>query len=132
MNKKVISRFNNLDDFMNVLKNNPGIFIVKFGAKWCEPCNRIKTVVDAVFSTTPDTVVCADLDISESAGNKEIYNLLKRRRMIDGIPAMFMYKQGNTDIVPDESFSGTNSQSMHLFFTRCGRHLQSKTKNITA
>lgn len=130
--KKVISKFDNVDGFVNVLKSNPGIFIVKFSADWCKPCKKIKPVVDAVFASTPSDVVCADIDISED-GNKDIYSFLKNRRMINGVPTLFMYKKGNNDLlVPDESISGANASSLHTFFTRCGMHLSNlKTQSTT-
>jgi thiol-disulfide isomerase/thioredoxin len=134
MKKTVISNFNSIEEYNNVLKTNPGIFIVKFSAKWCKPCQAIKPVVDGVFCTTPDTVVCADIDIDE-IGNKDIYNALKNKRMIAGVPTLMMYKQGNTNmIVPDEVVSGSSAHGLHIFFTRCGNHLKSNAamqKEIT-
>jgi thiol-disulfide isomerase/thioredoxin len=121
-NKKVICNFNNAQEYLDVIKTNPGLFIIKFGAKWCQPCKKIKHVVDGIFSTTPDDVVCADIDISEF-GNKEIYDMLKRLRMINGVPTLFMYRKGNNELFPDESVSGTNPTSLHEFFLRCGKHL---------
>jgi thiol-disulfide isomerase/thioredoxin len=77
MNKNIISKFNNFEEFKQILHVNPGLFIIKFGASWCQPCKKIKHVVDGVFSTTPDTVLCADIDIDEK-GNQEIYLKLKK------------------------------------------------------
>lgn len=132
MNKKVITNFTTQDDFFHLLKNNPGIFIIKFGAKWCEPCKKIKTVVDAVFSTTPEDVICADIDISEGGGNKDIYEFFKRRRMINGIPTLFMYKRGNDEPFPDETVTGVNAQSLHTFFLKCGQHLSSVKTTVNS
>ena len=36
------------DVFMELLKINPGVFIFKFGADWCNPCKKIKKFIDKV------------------------------------------------------------------------------------
>jgi thiol-disulfide isomerase/thioredoxin len=129
MNKNIISKFNNLIEFFAVLKANPGLLIVKIGATWCNPCKQIKHVVDGVFATTPDTVLCADLDIDEK-GNQEIYLLLKNKRMISGIPAILLYKKGNTEIYPTDIVTGSDPLKLHNFFIRCGNHLKTIKNNI--
>jgi hypothetical protein len=40
-----------------------------------------------------------------------------------------MYKKGNTDIVPDEILTGSEPNKLHLFFQKCGFHLQQTTNS---
>jgi thiol:disulfide interchange protein len=122
MQKQVITHFETKELFYNCLEKNPGIFILKIGAAWCRPCKTIKPVVDAVFASSPDTVLCADIDIVENV-NQEIYLILKKRLRLQGIPCLLMYKQGNTDIVPDEMITGSEPNKLHIFFQKCGKHL---------
>jgi thiol-disulfide isomerase/thioredoxin len=122
LKKTVITDFENVQEFLQLLKSNPGIFMLKLGASWCGPCKQIKPVVDAVFASSPDNVVCADLDIDKK-GNTDIYILLKKRIRLTGIPVILMYKKGNHDVIPNESITGSNPNDLHMFFKRCGLHL---------
>ena len=38
--KSIITGFNNRNEFLNALKMNPGVIIIKFGAEWCAPCKN--------------------------------------------------------------------------------------------
>ena len=118
--KQIITVFNNRNDFMNLLKVNPGLVVVKFGATWCGPCKKIAPVLDAFFATSPPNVVCADIDVDESF---DLYSFLKSKKMINGIPAIFCYKKGNLTFVPDDSVVGIEPQQLSSFFKRCGTHL---------
>jgi len=126
LKKQIITHFESKESFFNCLQNNPGILILKIGAAWCRPCKTIKPVVDAVFASSPDTVLCADIDITYKS-NEEVYMLLKKRLRLQGIPAILMYKKGNTEIVPDEIITGGEPHKLHLFFQKCGFHLQQTT-----
>lgn len=45
MPKTIITTIENRTVFLNLLKDNPGIIILKFGASWCKPCKLIETPV---------------------------------------------------------------------------------------
>jgi hypothetical protein len=45
MPKEIIVEFNDRKHFMECLKENPGIILIKFGALWCKPCRNITTFV---------------------------------------------------------------------------------------
>ncbi len=66
LKKQIISSFETRDEFMNLLKVNPGLVIVKLGATWCGPCKAIAHIVEAFFATSPPNVICADIDVDES------------------------------------------------------------------
>jgi hypothetical protein len=43
--------------------------------------------------------------------------------MVNGIPVILCYKRGNMTFIPDDIITGADSQQLHNFFTRCGKHL---------
>jgi thioredoxin 1 len=120
LNKQIISSFESRDEFMNLLKVNPGLVIVKLGATWCGPCKAIAQIVEAFFATSPANVICADIDVDDSI---DLYAYLKQRKMVNGIPVMLMYKKGNVSFAPDDSVTGADPAQLDAFFKRCGLHL---------
>jgi len=96
----------NMTEFQDLLNTNPGCIFIKFGAEWCVPCNKIKEyVLERFEEISSDTVKCIVIDVDESF---EVYAHLKNKRMINGIPAILKYCQGNTSFIPDKICSGTN------------------------
>jgi len=118
--KKVISVFQSRQEFLNLLQVNPGLIIVKLGATWCGPCKQIAPVVHGFFATSPNDVVCADIDVDESF---DLYAYFKSKKMVNGIPVMLCYKRGNTTYIPDDSVTGSDPVALDAFFKRCGEHL---------
>jgi thioredoxin 1 len=124
--KQVISVFENRDAFLNLLKVNPGLVIVKLGATWCGPCKKIAHIVEAFFASSPKNVICADIDVDESI---DLYSYLKQKRMVNGIPVMLMYKKGNVSFAPDDGVTGADPGQLDAFFKRCGNHLSAIEKS---
>ena len=120
--KIIISYIESRNHFMNLLEKNFGLVIIKFGATWCGPCKKIKHVVDAFFASSPDNVMCCDIDVDESF---DVYSYLKSKKMVNGIPAILCYKKGNTSFIPDEMVVGIDPDKMDHFFKKCGLLLQS-------
>lgn len=120
--KTVITCFQTRDNLFRLLENNPGLVIIKLGATWCGPCKKIKPVVDAFFASSPDNVVCCDIDVDESF---DVYSYFKSKRMVNGIPVILCFKKGNTSYIPDDSVTGSDPASLDAFFKRCGLHLLS-------
>jgi hypothetical protein len=123
--KNVVSGIQNKTVFSRILENNPGLVIIKFGAGWCTPCTRIKSVVDGFFATSPDSVMCCDIDIDE---NHELYSFLKNKRMVVGVPSILCYKKGNTHFIPDDSVSGASPVELDEFFKRCVHYMRQTTQ----
>ena len=120
--KVIISKFDSRQDFFKLLTNNPGLVILKLGAEWCGPCKKIAPILEAFFLTSPDNVVCADIDVDESF---DLYAYLKNKKMVNGIPVILCYKKGNTSFIPDDSITGAEPHQLDAFFRRCGLHLKS-------
>jgi len=108
------------ESFTEILINNPGIFIVKFGAEWCGPCKIIESLVEEKMRALPNTAKCAIIDIDD---NFEIYAALKSKRVVNGIPVMLCYKKGNLTHVPNEVLVGADKNQVHTFFNRCMNHI---------
>ena len=119
--RDIISYIPNRDIFMELLTKNPGLIIIKFGAKWCGPCKRIKNVVHGFFASSPDDVLCCDIDVDEYT---DLYSFLKSKKMVNGIPVMLCYKRRNTSFIPDDSVVGADPNELDRFFRRCGDHLK--------
>jgi thioredoxin 1 len=118
--KQVISVFPSRDAFLQLLRVNPGLVIVKLGATWCGPCKKIAHLVDAFFASAPPDVICADIDVDDSI---DLYAHLKSKRMVNGIPVILLYKRGNVSFIPDDSITGADPAGLDAFFKRCGFHL---------
>jgi thioredoxin 1 len=118
--KQVITVFNSRDEFLSLLKVNPGLIIIKFGASWCGPCKKIAHVVEAFFATSPPNVICADIDVDQSA---DLYAYLKSKKMVNGIPVILCYKKGNTTYSPNASVTGIDPTKLDLFFKQCNQLL---------
>ena len=108
-------KISSLQDFKNLLIDNTGIIIIKFGAEWCGPCKQIKNQVEKAFELMPNNTKCLVVDVDESI---EVYAFLKNKRMIKGIPAILAYYSGNVNYIPDDIISGADPNGINLFFDR--------------
>jgi len=127
VNKDIITQIDGREAFLGILKNNPGLIILKFGATWCKPCKTIKPIVEAFFATSPDEVACGDLDV-DMEGNIDVYGYLQTKKMVHGVPVLLCYKKKDPvkeqiSFIPDDSISGANAGDLDAFFKRCGKHL---------
>jgi thioredoxin 1 len=120
MSKQIITCFDSRDDFLNLLKLNTGLVILKLGAEWCGPCKKIAPVLEGFFATSPPEVICADVDVDESF---DLYACLKNKKMVNGIPVILCYKKGNVSYIPDDSVTGASPVELDAFFKRCNIHL---------
>lgn len=126
MSKQIITYFENRQEFLYLLANNPGLVIVKLGATWCGPCKLIKEQVDHYFEQSPDTIICAEIDVDESF---DFYACLKSKKMVNGIPVILCYKKGNVSYIPDDSVTGADKNQVNQFFARCKFLLQTLSIN---
>ena len=120
--KTIITYFESRDQFMRLLESNPGLVIIKMGATWCKPCATIKPIVDAFFASSPDNVICCEIDVDQSF---DLYSFFKSKKMVNGIPVLLCFKKGNFTFIPDDSITGSNPADLDAFFRRCGIHLLS-------
>ena len=112
----IITEIKSRDNFLNRIKTNPGLFIVKFGAEWCAPCKLIEEDVVDCFQKMPDTVQCAIIDVDE---NFDLYAFFKSKKIVSGIPTILCYFQENEHYIPDDVVMGTDKNEISIFFKRC-------------
>lgn len=117
MQKQIISGIPSRKEFFELLTVNPGLIIIKLGATWCGPCKKIAPALEGFFATSPDNVLCADLDVDEC---DDLYAMMKSKKMVNGIPVVLCYKKGNTSYIPDDSVTGADPGQLSAFFHRCG------------
>jgi len=112
----IITEIRNTQHFGELLANNPGKLIIKFGAEWCGPCKKIEKQVHDWMDKMPATVQCCVIDIDESF---EIYAFLKTKRRVNGVPAILCYISGNLNYIPDMTVVGADPAQIDLFFEKC-------------
>ena len=113
--REIITKLDTLLEFQQILQNNTGVFIMKLGAEWCGPCKRIEGLVKSCMDQAPANVQCAVIDVDNSL---EIYSFLKKNRVVNGIPAILAYYQGNTHYVPNDLVIGADNNQVVAFFQR--------------
>ena len=116
MTLPLITEIKSRNDYMELIQNNPGLFIVKFGAEWCGPCKKIESDVMDKFNNMPDNVQCAVVDIDN---NFDVFAFLKTKKMFAGIPAILCYHKDNDSYIPDEIHNNSNKDELADFFIRC-------------
>jgi thiol-disulfide isomerase/thioredoxin len=116
MNKpKIITSILSQVEFYNLLQNNPGIIVIKLGATWCGPCKQIEPALNYYINQMPPNVQVCIIDIDECF---ELYSLFQRKRIVNGIPALIAYYNGNTNVIPDDVVIGADIKQIDLFFNR--------------
>ena len=118
MSTEVIIQFNDRMHFLECLKVNPGVIILKFGADWCGPCRTIKEALEVKFSQTESNVICCDLNVDENA---DLYGFFRKNRQVGGIPAILAFFKGNTSPFANLSVSGADFKGIDDFFNKCNQ-----------
>jgi thiol-disulfide isomerase/thioredoxin len=92
--------------------------VLKFTANWCGPCKSIKSLVQTLVSEIPADckLACYEIDVDESF---ELYAIMTRARLVNGIPALLFYSATGTSVRSDDSVTGSNEQGIRGFFERC-------------
>jgi thioredoxin-like negative regulator of GroEL len=118
---EIITEIDSRAKFLELLRVNPGLILVKLGAEWCGPCKKVDPYVEEFFRHAPNNVLCAILDVDE---NFDLYAHFKAARITNGIPAVMCFDRGNTSGRPDDSVTGADMARLNEFFKRCGEKAQ--------
>jgi thiol-disulfide isomerase/thioredoxin len=117
MSRPLITQIDSLKEFQELATvQNPGAFVVKFGAEWCGPCKKIEALVDQYFDMMPVNISTIEVDIDQGF---DIYGFLRSKKVVNGIPVMLAYYKQNTHYVPDDIVIGTDTNQIKQFFSRC-------------
>jgi len=109
-----------IDKLTELLKENPGIIVLKLHADWCAPCKRIAPIVDEYFNKENHKTLCIYIDIDDTL---EIFSFFKKKRIVNGVPALLAYFKGNEHYYPDDSCLGGDLNEVEQFFKRCDQEL---------
>ena len=101
------------EDFFELLKNNNGIIILKFGATWCKPCKLAEPHIEARLKNLDDRVVYITIDVDDAF---DLYGFLMTKKMVNGIPAVLAYVKGNTSFASDLAVMGCKETEINAFF----------------
>jgi thiol-disulfide isomerase/thioredoxin len=101
--------------------------IIKFTAGWCGPCKTIQSLVQTLVSEIPADckLACYELDVDVSF---DLYAVMKRSRMVNGIPTLLYYSAATNTARSDDSVSGSNEQGIRGFFERSIQNAMSIAK----
>ena len=111
-----------LHQLLNVIdtsnKKDNAAIIIKFGATWCGPCQRIKSQCHNLFAQMPENVICFDIDVDD---NMELYVAYKAKKMVTSIPTILGYtnnpdRDKNHWYAPDQSVTGSQPSAIEAFF----------------
>lgn len=99
--------------------------ILKFHADWCKPCKSIAPFVHELIEekinyfdkmNVKNKFIFVEVDVDECF---DLYAFLKKRKMINGIPALFLYSKAiyskadpKEIYIPHGSISGTNQDEI--------------------
>lgn len=111
--KEIITEIKNREIYMELIKKNPGLLVIKLTASWCIPCQQIKNDVYTFFSESPNYVICADIDIDK---NHDVQSFLKNKKIFNKLPTILCYIQGNKHYAPDDFYIGSNIIELRTFF----------------
>ena len=100
-------------NFEKLLQENQGKVVLKFGATWCGPCQRIESHVHQWFDRMPPSVKCLMIDVDESF---DLYAAFKSKRQITAIPAIVCFNKGKVSYIPDSLVVGADIEQVNLFF----------------
>ena len=120
MSLPIITNITDRNHFFEILKQNPGVVIIKFGASWCGPCKTIDEGVKLYFEKLPNTIQTAIVDIDICV---DVYSFLKSKRMVNGVPVILCYAKGNETYIPDDFVVGADKPKINEFFLRCNKLL---------
>jgi thioredoxin-like negative regulator of GroEL len=115
-----VTEYEDRNAYLNAIKNNNNLLIVKFGSTWCRPCKKCNPLVLDHLSRLPSEVTCATIDIDDSF---DVFAYLKSKKMVKGVPVILCYKKENDTFIPDDSVSGADDNDINAFFERCKTYL---------
>ena len=114
----ILTAITSVKEFKDLVESNRGTIIIKFGAEWCGPCKLIDKHVHTWFDYFSKNCPHIQTYLIDVDDNIDVYGFLKTKKMVNGIPAILVYKSPNKTFIPDDSVLGANVQEIDLLFKR--------------
>ena len=105
------------NDLLEVLKVNPGVIVIKFGADWCGPCKQIERYVEELMERMDKNRSKSYMVNIDKAF--DLYAFLKSKKLVNGIPVILAYYKDNNTYIPDDIVIGADTLAIASFFQRC-------------
>ena len=121
----IITKIDDRNHFVEILRTNPGAIVIKFGATWCGPCKVIENQVHTLMNMMPNNVQCIIVDVDECV---DLYSFLKTKKMVNGIPVILVYYNGNLNYIPDYRVVGADTNQIVKLFNNVVDKVNGKTK----
>lgn len=90
--------YSNLDlhEIVNLLSNYDDTYtlILYLTASWCGPCTKIKPYINEYKKKLKEKVILVEIDVDETI---DVFGLLKKKKQLNGIPAILKYKCGREE-----------------------------------
>jgi len=83
---------------INSLKASNKIKLLKFGAKWCGPCNTIKPIISNELEKYGDNIDFHDIDLGDKTREGAKFTNISMAMKISAIP-YFILLDGSNDIL---------------------------------
>jgi thiol-disulfide isomerase/thioredoxin len=99
--------------FIDALQENPGVLVVKFGASWCKPCEKIKPYLADRSARFPPNWQFLDLDVDRDS---DLWALLQSKKQVRQIPVLLAYKKKNLTPYADKAVVSSNAEDLDAFF----------------
>ena len=110
---QILTHIQDRNHLQTILQSNNGKIVIKFGAEWCGPCKKIEPLVNHWFAQLPDDVQPYIIDVDECF---DVYAFLKTKKVVNGVPAILCYHQGNLSPFPDDVVIGADVNKINMFF----------------
>lgn len=85
-----------LHEIVNLLSNYDDTYtlILYLTASWCGPCTKIKPYINEYKKKLKEKVILVEIDVDETI---DVFGLLKKKKQLNGIPAILKYKCGREE-----------------------------------
>tara|TARA_B100000900_G_scaffold132342_1_gene112025 strand:+ start:3821 stop:4180 length:360 start_codon:yes stop_codon:yes gene_type:complete len=113
--RDIITEISSREELVNLIKENKGILVLKFGAEWCGPCKKIEQTVIDWFNILPANVTCGIIDCDESF---DVYAFYKKHKIVKTIPAILRFDSENEHWAPDDAIFSSDSEELNIFFQK--------------
>tara|TARA_Y100000768_G_scaffold388716_1_gene386398 strand:- start:5158 stop:5529 length:372 start_codon:yes stop_codon:yes gene_type:complete len=111
----------NLSEIVNLLSNNDETYtlILYLTASWCGPCAKIKPYINEYKTKLKEKVILVEIDVDETI---DVFGLLKKKKQLNGIPAILKYKCGREEndmniMICDECVLGSKIEDIKRMFS---------------